>query len=632
MTPILDTISSPQDLRALSLSDLNELAQEIRSRIINVLSTTGGHLASNLGIVEITLALHATFSSPKDKILFDVGHQAYVHKLLTGRNDLLPTLRQTNGLSGFTDPAESIHDLFYSGHAGNTLSLALGLAKQRDLQGEDAMILPILGDASLTCGLTLEAMNNISKSLKNFIVVLNDNAMSIAKNVGAITAILSRFLNNPTANALYRELSELISKIPGYGETLAKQGSKVKESLKNLVSTAPFFEQFGLSYVGPIDGHDIAALTSTFQALKQCPRPTLVHILTVKGKGMQQAVAKPTLYHGAKPFDCSTGEFLQSKKKGPTFPKIFGNYLLRLAEDDPRITAITPAMPVGSCLDAMMQRYPDRCIDVGIAEGHAVTYAGGMAKSSRLKVFACVYSTFLQRAFDNIYHDVCIQKAPVIFAIDRAGLATGDGVTAQGIYDLAFLQAMPHLVIAQPRDGTQLKSLVKGALDWNCPTAIRYPNLPTTDTDTAAISPHPLGKGELLAEGDDVALIALGHMAFIALELREELLKKGISASVIDPIFIKPLDRDLLLTAATQAKLVVTIEEHSLQGGLASALSLFLTQTLSSPPAMHHFGLPTTLIPHGSHRDLLAKFQLTADTMAPTIERLLSNANTAASP
>ncbi|MCB1116398.1 MAG: 1-deoxy-D-xylulose-5-phosphate synthase, partial [Chlamydiia bacterium] len=391
MTPLLDTISHPQDLKKLSIDELKMLAQEIRSRIIDVLSKTGGHLSSNLGIVELTIALHRTFESPKDKFIFDVGHQSYVHKLLTGRNPRFPTIRQSEGLSGFIDPKESPHDLVYTGHAGNALSLALGMAKNRDLRGKEEMIVPILGDAALTCGLTLEAMNNIPRKLKNFTVILNDNAMSISKNVGAITNILSRFFNSPTANNIYEDLAKIVSKIPGYGETLAKHGHALKESMKNLISTAPFFEQFGLSYVGPIDGHDIKKLTETLEALKDKPRPTIVHVLTVKGQGLKHAINNPTPFHGARPFDRVTGEFHPPKKSAPSFPKIFGTHLTKLAEEDPSIVAVTPAMPVGSCIDSFMKKMPGRCIDVGIAEGHSLSYAGGIALNGKLKVVASIY-------------------------------------------------------------------------------------------------------------------------------------------------------------------------------------------------------------------------------------------------
>ncbi|QVL57139.1 MAG: 1-deoxy-D-xylulose-5-phosphate synthase [Simkaniaceae bacterium] len=620
MTAILDTITHPQELKNLSPEELKALAQEIRVRIMDVLSETGGHLSSNLGIVELTIALHRVFNSPKDKFIFDVGHQSYVHKLLTGRNPRFPTLRQTDGLSGFVYPPESPHDHFFTGHAGNALSLALGVAKNRDLRGKDDLVIPILGDAALTCGLTLEAMNNIPRKLNKFLVVLNDNAMSISKNVGAITNILSRFFNSPTANNIYEELTEIVSKIPGYGEQLALQGNKMKESMKNLISTAPFFEQFGFSYVGPIDGHDIKKLIDTFEALKDVDHPTLIHVLTVKGQGMKNAINNPTPYHGAKPFNRITGEFHPPKTSTTSFPKVFGKQLLKMAEEDPSIVAITPAMPVGSCLDAFMKRMPMRCIDVGIAEGHSLTYAGGMGHGGKLKVVACVYSSFLQRGFDNIYHDICVQNSPVVIAIDRAGLATGDGVTAQGLYDIAYLNAMPGMVIAQPRNGQLLKELIESAFDWQKPTAIRYPNLATDEGDKP-IQKRELGKGEVLVEGKDVVILSLGHMDQVALEAQRLLQEKGIQATVIDPIFLKPLDKELLKKHFTKAQMVVTIEEHALNGGMGSIINSFIMREGLSHLHVKNFGIPDALIEHGSHKALLEKYGLTPEKIVEQVNR-----------
>ncbi|MBF5059236.1 1-deoxy-D-xylulose-5-phosphate synthase [Candidatus Neptunochlamydia vexilliferae] len=618
MTPILDTLTHPQQLKEFSHGELKRLAEEIRVRVMDVLSVTGGHLSSNLGIVELTIALHRVFNSPEDKFIFDVGHQSYIHKLLTGRNPLFPTIRQTDGLSGFVHPPESPHDHFFTGHAGNALSLALGMAKNRDLRGQEETILPILGDAALTCGLTLEAMNNIPRKTKKFLVVLNDNAMSISKNVGAITGILSRFFNSPTANNIYEELTEIVSKIPGYGETLAKQGNKMKESMKNLISTAPFFEQFGLSYVGPIDGHDIKKLVDTFEALKEVEHPTLVHVLTVKGQGMQNAINNPTPYHGAKPFNRVTGEFLPPKSSTPSFPKVFGSHLLKMADEDPNIVAITPAMPVGSCLDPFMKKYPERCIDVGIAEGHSLTYAGGIAREGKLKVVTSVYSSFLQRAFDSVYHDICVQNSPVVIAIDRAGLATGDGVTAQGLYDISYLGSMPNMVIAQPRNGHVLKELFESAFDWRSPAAIRYPNLPT-DEDVKPLYKRQVGKGEVLAEGKDVVILSLGHLDQVALKTRELLAEEGISAAVIDPVFIKPLDKELLLRYFQEAEMVVTIEEHALQGGLGSMINTFILQNELSHLRVKNFGIPDQLIEHGKHSDLLERYGITPENIAKAL-------------
>ncbi len=618
MTPTLDSLMHPQDLKSFSTGDLIALSEEIRARIMDVLSVTGGHLSSNLGIVELTLALHTVFNSPHDKLIFDVGHQTYVHKLLTGRNPRFPTLRQTDGLSGFSHPPESPHDHFYSGHAGNALSLALGVAKNRDIRGKDKIIIPVLGDAALTCGLTLEAMNNIPRKLQKFLVVLNDNAMSISKNVGAVTNILSRFFNSPTANNIYEELTEIVNKIPGYGEALAKQGNRVKESIKNLISTAPFFEQFGLSYVGPIDGHDIKKLIDTFEALKNVDHPTLVHVLTVKGQGMKNAINNPTPYHGAKPFNRVTGEFYPPKSLSPTFPKVFGKHILKMADEDPNLVAITPAMPVGSCLDAFMKKYPERCIDVGIAEGHSISYAGGMGRGGKLKVVACVYSSFLQRAFDNIYHDVCIQGSPIIIAIDRGGLATGDGVTAQGLFDISYLNAMPEMVITQPRNGHVFKELLESAFDYQKTVAIRYPNLSTFE-ENLPIEKRTIGKGDVLAEGEDIVIISLGHMNQVALEARTLLEKEGLTACVIDPVFIKPLDKDLLMSRIKKTQIVITIEEHSLQGGLGSIINNFMMNNGLGHIRVKNFGVPDTLVEHGGHQDLLKKYGITPEKIAEAV-------------
>ncbi len=422
---------------------------------------------------------HYVFDSPDDKFIFDVSHQTYPHKLLTGRQKLFPKIRQFKGLCGFAHPKESPHDHFFAGHAGTALSLALGVAKNRDLTKRHDYILPILGDASLTCGVTLEALNNIPKDLQRFIVILNDNNMSISHNVGAITKILSRLLNNPTSNRMYHEFEMLLAKI---GPAVAKQGFKIKESIKNLVSTAPFFEQFGLSYVGPIDGHDTSKLIATLQELREATQPTLLHVLTVKRQGMETATQNPISWHGCKPFDKVTGKFLASHLSKPTFPQIFGQHLLKMADNDPSLVTVTPAMPAGSCLDEFMQKFPERCLDVGIAEGHSVTYCGGIAYGKKMKVVASIYATFLQRALDNLFQDVCLQELPVVFAVDRAGISGPDGSTHHGIYDISFLNAMPNMVICQPRNGKVLRELLESAFSWGRPAAIRYPNMATDDS------------------------------------------------------------------------------------------------------------------------------------------------------
>jgi 1-deoxy-D-xylulose-5-phosphate synthase len=607
-----------QNLSELTLAELEELAAEIRQRIIEVLSVNGGHLSSNLGVVELTLALHRVFNSPKDKIIFDVSHQSYPHKLLTGRGHRFHQIRKYKGLCGFSHPKESEHDLFFAGHAGTALSLALGVAKSRDLERGEEHILPILGDASLTCGLTLEALNNIPKNLNRFIAILNDNAMSISQNVGNIKNVLSRLLSNPLSNRIYQETQNLLSKIPGCGTTLEKLGQKITESMKNLVSPAPFFEEFNLSYIGPIDGHNIPKLIETFESLKNGTRPAIVHVMTVKGKGMPIAIANPTPYHGARPFDLCSGKFLPSPTIKPTFPKIFGRHLLKMAEKDPNIVCITPAMPAGSCLDEFMQRYPDRCLDVGIAEGHAVTFAGGIAQGKKKKVVVCIYATFFQRALDNLFHDVCMQELPVVFALDRSFISGPDGSTHHGIYDISFLNAMPNMIIAQPRDGHVFKELLESSLAWGKPSAIRYPNLETEEGDLPLQERTP-GKAEILVQGKDLLLIGLGHTCQTALKVRALLLEFGIHATVLDPVFLKPLDSELLIHLLSTHPFIATIEEHALNGGMGMIINNFLIQNGIREPAVLNFGIPDTWVQFGSNSELMRELGLDAESIAKRI-------------
>lgn len=615
---ILSTIHSPTDIKNLSTQSLVKLAAEVRRRIIEVLSVNGGHLASNLGSVELTLALHYVFNSPDDKFIWDVSHQTYTHKILTGRNEKFDTIRKFKGLCGFSHPKESPHDHFYAGHAGTALSLALGVAKNRDLTKRQDHVIPIIGDATLTCGLPLEAMNNISRDLKKFIVVLNDNAMSISKNVGAITHILSRLLSNPTTNKIYHELDSIVSKIPSYGAMLAKQGHKITESLKNLVSPASFFEQYGISYVGPIDGHDVKKLIDTFEALKDTNWPVILHVLTNKGQGMDQAIQNPITYHGVKPFDIGTGKFLPTASSKPTFPKIFGTHLLKMAENDPSIVAITPAMSAGSMIDDFMKKFPDRCLDVGIAEGHAVTFSGGIAYGRRMKVVVSIYSTFLQRALDNLFHDVCLQEIPVVFAIDRGGIAGPDGSTHNGIYDISFLNAMPNMIICQPRNGQLLKELLESSFSWGRPAAIRYPNL-ATEESSGPIIHRELGKGEVLSEGSEILIIGLGHMANTALQLKDLLKEYDINCTVLDPVFVKPLDTELLCKLLVTHQKIITIEEHSLTTGLGSIINNFLMTNGYNNIQVANFGIPETFVEHGTHSELLDELGLTPQKICKKI-------------
>jgi 1-deoxy-D-xylulose-5-phosphate synthase len=572
----LATIDHPSQLRSLPLSALDELAAEIRERIISVLSVNGGHLSSNLGIVELTIALHTAFDSPTDKLIFDVSHQTYPHKLLTGRNSRFDTIRQYQGLCGFAHPKESAHDHFFAGHAGTALSLALGMLKRRDLIGESGYVVPILGDASLTCGLTLEALNNVPALGKRFIAVLNDNDRSISENVGNI-------------------------------KQLFRNGAQ-----------APFFQQFGFTYLGPIDGHQIPQLLDALSYAKTLPGPVLLHVLTTKGKGMPIAIANPTPYHGVRPFDLCSGKILPSPSSKPTFPKIFGKTLLEMASRDPTIVCVSPAMTAGSCLDELFAKYPERCFDVGIAEGHAVTFAGGLASGKQLKVVCSIYATFLQRALDNLFQDVCMQEAPVLFALDRSFISGPDGSTHHGIYDIAFLNAMPKMVIAQPRDGHLLKELLASAFDWERTVAIRYPNLETEERD-APIKKRTLGRGELLAPGSDVALFALGHTVSTAWEIREKLARQGIEAAIVDPIFVKPLDAELIAEMLSIAKVAVTLEEHAVLSGFGSIFNSFALQQGFSAIPILNFGIPDVWVQFGKNSQLMRELELDADSIAARI-------------
>lgn len=616
---MLDDIHSPQDLQALPPKKLDELASEIRERIIEVMSVNGGHLASNLGTVELSIALHYVFNSPDDAFIFDVSHQTYTHKLLTGRNDeRFDKIRTSEGLNGFAHPKESTHDHFYAGHAGTALSLALGLAKARDIVDGDRHIIPVIGDATLTCGLSLEALNNMSRDLGRFIVILNDNEMSISKNVGGITAMLSRLLNNPTTSKLKRELETLVSKIPICGTSLAEKGVKLTESVKNMVSSAPFFEQFGLSYIGPIDGHDVHKLIAAFQAVKDLDMPVIIHTCTTKGQGMARAEQDPTKYHGVKPFDTKTCEFLPTKSTSPTFPKIFGKKVVEMGEKNAHLSVVTPAMSLGSCLDPFHEKFSERFFDVGIAEGHAVTFAGGLGKTGELNVICSIYATFFQRALDNLFHDVCLQEIPVVFAVDRGGLSAADGATHHGIYEIAFLRTMPNMVICQPRDGHLLKELLDSAFSWRLPTAIRYPNQPTRERDEPLVH-RSLGKGEILAHGDDLLIISLGHQCDAALKLREQLMQEGIKATVVDPIFVKPLDTELFGKLLMHHTKVVTIEEHSVKGGLGSAVNDYLLAHDFGQVEVLNFGIPETFVEQGGYRELLEEVGLTPEKMQQKI-------------
>ncbi|ANG66347.1 1-deoxy-D-xylulose-5-phosphate synthase [Chlamydia gallinacea] len=629
---LLDQISSPEDLKKLSYADLSLLAEQMRHKIIAVLKQTGGHLASNLGIIELTIALHYVFSSPEDKFIFDVGHQAYPHKLITGRNDAqFDRIRHDHGLSGFTSPLESPHDLFFSGHAGNALSLALGMAKATPPESR-SHILPILGDAAFSCGLTLEALNNIRSDLSKFIVILNDNNMSISQNVGVMSQSFSRWIHHPKMSSFSKKMDKWLVRIPRYGTGIAKQWHRLSLCLKSLFCPIPIFEQFGLAYVGPIDGHNIKKLISVLRIVRDLPFPILLHVCTTKGKGLEIAQENPSKYHGVSANFTTHEENTQLPvvKQPPTYPDIFGETLCQLGTMIPNLHVVTPAMSLGSRLEKFKTNFPERFIDVGIAEGHAVTLSAGISKA-QVPVICSIYSTFLQRAIDNVFHDVCMQNLPVILAIDRAGLAYADGCSHHGIYDLGILRMMPNMVICQPRSAVVLQQLLFSAISWNSPTAIRYPNIPALQKDPLSVdvqAHRTPGVGEILTQGEDILIIALGHMCSAALSIQAQLLKHGISATVVDPVFIKPFDNNLFGVLLMHHTRVVVIEEHAIRGGLGSEFNDFLA-TYSFKIDVLHFAIPDTFVYHGDKESLQKKTGLHVETM---VKRILTHFNFRAIP
>ncbi|EPP35940.1 1-deoxy-D-xylulose-5-phosphate synthase [Chlamydia avium] len=624
---LLNQISSPEDLKKLTYSELPLLAEQMRHKIITVLKQTGGHLASNLGIIELTIALHYVFSSPKDKFIFDVGHQTYPHKLITGRNNIqFDRIRHDDGLSGFTSPLESPHDLFFSGHAGNALSLALGMAKATPKESQ-THILPILGDAAFSCGLTLEALNNIHADLSKFIVILNDNNMSISQNVGAMSQSFSRWIHHPKMSLFSKNMDKWLIRIPRYGSGISRQWHRLSLCLKSLFCPIPIFEQFSLAYVGPIDGHNIKKLISVLRKVQNLPFPVLLHICTTKGKGLEIAQENPSKYHGVSANFTTTEEntHLPVVRPPSTYPDIFGETICQLGEIVPNLHVVTPAMSLGSRLEEFKEKFPERFIDVGIAEGHAVTLSAGIAKT-QTPVICSIYSTFLQRAIDNVFHDVCMQNLPVILAIDRAGLAYADGCSHHGIYDLGILRMMPNIVICQPRSAAVLKQLLFSAIHWNVPTAIRYPNIPALQSDPLSMdlkARRTPGVGEILIQGEDILIISLGHMCSVALSIQSDLLTHGISATVVDPVFIKPFDNNLFSVLLMHHTRVVIIEEHTIRGGLASEFNDFLS-TYGFKVDVLHFSIPDMFIAHGDKESLQKKVGLHMETMT---KRILTHFN-----
>jgi 1-deoxy-D-xylulose-5-phosphate synthase len=608
----LNHIDSPADLKKVPRGDLPIVAEELRDYMVSVIAKIGGHLASSLGAVELTIALHYLFDTPRDKIVWDVGHQAYGHKILTGRRDRFPTIRQYGGISGFPVRDESPYDTFNVAHAGTAVSGALGMAVARDLKGEDFHVVAIVGDAGLTTGLTLEGINNLGTLKKKVLVILNDNKMSISPNVGAFAGYLNRIVHGQAYHRLREEAEKLIGAVPRLGPRLLKLSRDLVDTAKNMLIPGLVFEELGFEYVGPINGHNLEELMNVLAKAKERPGPVMVHIVTQKGKGYGHAEQLPVKYHGVTPFDFSTGAFHKGPVAAPSYTAVFGKAICQIAEKDPRVVTITAAMGEGTGLDEFSKRFPERFYDVGIAEQHAVTFATGLACEGMRPVCA-IYSTFLQRAFDQVMHDTCLMRAPVTFVLDRGGLVGADGPTHHGLYDLVYLPALPGMVLMAPKDENELRHMLYTAINLGGPAALRYPR---GNGMGVALDPEfkalEIGKADILREGSDIGILALGSMVYPCLEAAERLEALGIHATVINARFVKPLDEELICCLAAEKHFLVTAEEGTEAGGFGSAVATLL-QDKKIPASILRIAVPDRIIPHGAHNLLHAKYGLDVD-------------------
>jgi 1-deoxy-D-xylulose-5-phosphate synthase len=619
----LPKIDSPADLKRVPRDELPLVAEELRDYLISVVSKVGGHLASSLGAVELTIALHYSFSAPKDKIVWDVGHQAYGHKVLTGRRDRLPTIRQYGGLSGFPVRDESPYDTFNVAHAGTAISGALGMAVARDLRGEDFHVVAVVGDAGLTVGMELEGINNLGTLQKKLLVILNDNEMSISPNVGAIAGYLNRIVHGQAYHRLKEEVEKLMLAVPRLGPRLLKISKDVVDSAKTILIPGLVFEELGFDYVGPVNGHNLEELLTALERVKQNPKPALLHVVTQKGKGYPHAEQLPVKFHGVTQFDVATGAFHKAPAKAPSYTSVFGQAMCEVAEKDSRVVGITAAMSEGTGLVEFSRRFPQRFFDVGIAEQHAVTFACGLACEGMRPVVA-IYSTFLQRAYDQIVHDVCLMRAPVTFALDRAGIVGADGPTHHGLYDLVYLTALPGMVVMAPKDENELRQMLWTAINSGAPAAVRYPR----GNGIGAVAERDfrkleIGKGEILREGRDIAILALGSMVYPSLEAAEKIAAGGLDATVINARFAKPLDEELICCLAAEKQFLVTAEEGTEAGGFG-ALVAALLQDRRIPTSLLRIAVPDRIIPHGAPNLLHAKYGLDADGIS---ERIRTFAN-----
>lgn len=614
---ILDRIKKPNDVKALNIAECEMLAGEIREFLVDSLSVTGGHLASNLGVVELTIALHRVLDFPQDKLIWDVGHQAYTHKILTGRKNQFDTLRKTGGLSGFPKRKESPCDAFDTGHSSTSISAGLGIVRARDLKGEDYTVVSVIGDGALTGGMAYEAMNNAASLKKNFIIILNDNEMSITKNVGG----MSSYLGNIRTAAAYTELkmgvTNVLKKIPKVGESMVDALHKTKDSLKQFVIPGMLFENMGMTYLGPVDGHNITQLVKLLNEAKRKPGPVLLHVLTEKGKGYEPAVRHPARFHGAAPFEIETG--LPKSNGKANYTDIFSTVMRKFGDREPDVVAVSAAMVPGTGLKRFGNMFPERLFDVGIAEEHAVTFAAGLALGG-LRPVVAIYSSFLQRAVDQVLHDVCMQKLPVVFAVDRAGLVGSDGETHHGCFDLSYLSMMPNMTLMAPKNKWELSDMLKFAIRQNSPVAIRYPRGEAYDGLEEKRAPIELGRSELLYQGSEIALLAVGSMVKVAQEVYNNLRAKGQPATLINMRFVKPLDTQRLDELTKDHRLFVTLEENVKNGGFGEkVMDYFGEQT--DAPQVRIVAIEDQFVPHGSVSDLMKQQRMDAESVTLRIEQ-----------
>ncbi|NLV21808.1 MAG: 1-deoxy-D-xylulose-5-phosphate synthase [Syntrophomonadaceae bacterium] len=614
--PAFKKINSPLDLKKLTLAEMNELAGEIRQQLIESVSRSGGHLAANLGVVELSIALHYVYDTPHDKIIWDVGHQSYVHKILTGRGDRMSTLRQYGGISGFPKSEESPYDAFNTGHSSTSISAALGMALARDVQDQHYSVIAVTGDGALTGGMTYEALNHAGNAGLDLTVILNDNEMSISKNVGAMSSYLNRLRTDPSYARTKDEIEGVLSRIPGIGPNIARAAGRFKDTVKYLMVPGIWFEELGFTYIGPVNGHNLEELITVLGNVRKMKGPVLVHVITQKGRGYQPALNDPDLFHGIGPFDINTGK--TDRRLLPTYTEIFGQFMVDKGREDDRVAAITAAMASGTGLKNFALKFPQRFFDVGICEQHAVTMAAGMAKAG-LKPVVCIYSTFLQRAYDQILHDVALQNLPVIFAIDRAGLVGEDGPTHHGVFDLAYLRSIPNFTIMAPADENEFLDMLNTAFTINGPTALRYPRGIGAGVE---IEPQrrilEIGKSQTLREGKDLGIVAIGRSVEMARDLTTILAEYGIEATLLNARFVKPLDADAITALARKSSRLVTIEDNCLQGGFGSAVVELLADYNINADVLR-LGIPDEFIEQGKAEILFQYLNLDPESMVETI-------------